>query len=285
MMGNLSTTTIPSFFYPLFLNNLLSIYWLILIAICISIYFFPFLAAISHYGKNRPQQHQPQHGASLNTIQSLLTWTVPKSYFLHFYITATLFAILMLSCISQAFILIIFFCHSLRRLYESLYISVFSKTARMHITGYLLGISFYPLAILTLYTAHVSSLNEDDEEDDLFYNFIFLLSGLIFLLGSYQQHQAHQILANLRRIPNLKKSSGNAHQVSTQYSIPYGGWFQYVSCPHFFAEILIYTSFLIKFPSERNLQLMWIFVCLNLALTAKTTHQWCVQYIYLYLSI
>ena len=44
----------------------------------------------------------------------------------------------------------------------------------------------------------------------------------------FLQFRAHKIFAN------LKKSNGGGH------SIPRGDWFEYVSCPHYLAEIIIY---------------------------------------------
>jgi len=48
----------------------------------------------------------------------------------------------------------------------------------------------------------------------------------------YEQHRHHVILANLRTT-----------KFKTAYSIPIGGWFEYVSCPHYFSEIMIYFMF------------------------------------------
>ena len=41
------------------------------------------------------------------------------------------------------------------------------------------------------------------------------------------------------------------------YSIPSGGWFDLVSCPHYAAEILIYTA-LIVLTGGRNVTLLYV---------------------------
>ena len=44
------------------------------------------------------------------------------------------------------------------------------------------------------------------------------------------------------------------HNINDGYVIPYGRWFQYVSCPHYTAEIIIYLSFaiVIYFIDDNN---------------------------------
>ena len=62
------------------------------------------------------------------------------------------------------------------------------------------------------------------------------LVGLIATIGclyfQYQQHRHHVMLADLR--------SANRR---AEYSIPISGWFEHVSCPHYFSEIMIYFTF------------------------------------------
>jgi len=53
-----------------------------------------------------------------------------------------------------------------------------------------------------------------------------------------------------------------------------GGWFELVSCPHYFAEILIYTGMCIvrKFAVSQMLVLGWVLI--NLIMTGMKTHTW-----------
>ena len=61
--------------------------------------------------------------------------------------------------------------------------------------------------------------------------------------------------------------------------MPTQGWFQYVSCPHYFAELLIYISFMLMAgwsgggPSQGYaVALHWVFA--NQALVAGHSHAW-----------
>ena len=70
---------------------------------------------------------------------------------------------------------------------------------------------------------------------------------------SYMQHSAHKSLAQLRNKKIHSKSTTNKNDNNTrQYFIPMGGWFNYISCPHYFAEIIIYLS-LVIFTSGKNI--------------------------------
>lgn len=72
----------------------------------------------------------------------------------------------------------------------------------------------------------------------------------MFVAGSLLQFHSHWILARLRRqISSQGKKQGD-------YSIPRGGAFELVSCPHYLAEIVIYRGLLFLLGSH-NL-LVWI---------------------------
>lgn len=75
------------------------------------------------------------------------------------------------------------------------------------------------------------------------------------LLFSYHQYRCHKILADLR------PSTAAAATVTSQprrYSLPQGDWFELVSCPHYFAEILIYSSLLLVLT---NVSMWYARVC------------------------
>lgn len=62
--------------------------------------------------------------------------------------------------------------------------------------------------------------------------------------------------------------------------MPTEGWFKYVSCPHYFAEILIYCSYVLLMGTHRGggfgqgyvLVALWVFS--NQACVAGSMHQW-----------
>ena len=55
---------------------------------------------------------------------------------------------------------------------------------------------------------------------------------LVFVIGNVIQFDSHRILSLLASKTRTK----------ARYRIPRGGLFEYVSCPHYFAEIVIYTG-------------------------------------------
>ncbi|RWS02523.1 polyprenol reductase-like protein, partial [Dinothrombium tinctorium] len=65
-------------------------------------------------------------------------------------------------------------------------------------------------------------------------------------------------------------------QVTTyRHSIPKGGWFEFVSCPHYFAEILIYFSFCFIFAGRHiTWWIIFSFVLINQVVSAIYNHQW-----------
>jgi len=88
---------------------------------------------------------------------------------------------------------------------------------------------------------------------------VFFFFGL---WAQYQQYRHHLILANLRRRQHETSLScggdgGRSSSTTTKaapcddYRIPHGGWFMFVSCPHYFAEILIYLAFALLAELEK----------------------------------
>jgi len=97
------------------------------------------------------------------------------------------------------------------------------------------------------------------------HNIATIVGVLLFFFASYHQANCHKILASLRQ--------GNT---SSSFKIPHSDWFEYVSCPHYFAEILIYLSLLLVLGHFENMS-MWLvvaFVVMNLGNSALDTHRW-----------
>ena len=74
-------------------------------------------------------------------------------------------------------------------------------------------------------------------------------------------------------------SSGSASNKTTtpKYGLPIGDWFCYVSCPHLFAEILIYLSLLtcqVWSEAACNWWLVVAHVTCSLFLSARQMHNW-----------
>lgn len=143
-----------------------------------------------------------------------------------------------------------------------------------------------------------------------------MLGTGLFLWGSLHQWRCHGILARLRH-PALRKapqpeveharaqhrehdrrggSSGDegADTITIRgatYCVPRGDWFELVSCPHFLAEIIIYTGLALvlhggdtysyvhdaAYADTGTGSIMWLVALtafLNLAFTAMQTHHW-----------
>ncbi len=235
-----------------------------------------------------------------NTLQSIsgalacaLEPRIPKSWFTHFYIvgfmvnSGVLLRLFDFGCPpseteiaspAQALSLSLFHFHVSRRLFECLYQTSFSPTSRMNIAHYALGITFYCLAPFTLVTASsrskatcVSSplegLNLLLDCDRATFN-RFLAGTLLLLFGSLHQNASHAILAGLR-------SRLNHGATGSHYFIPRGGFFEFVSCPHYLMEVIIYVGLaLVAGPTDTHILSMVCFVTLNLSFTARETHSW-----------
>ena len=70
--------------------------------------------------------------------------------------------------------------------------------------------------------------------------------------------------------PAQSDSSGQ----QLQLGIPEGDWFQHVSSPHYFAEVIIYCSLLLVEWGSTAMLLPCVFVVCVLTLRARQTHTW-----------
>lgn len=132
-----------------------------------------------------------------------------------------------------------------RRFFECLYISVFSDS-QMHLLHYVVGYFFYTWTGPTI----LSQFATCTQTKQCFFSDSLSLTGgnmdsvvgfqlrwyhlcglLLFGYASYHQYKCHVILANIR--------TGHGSNVP-QYSLPKGDWFDLVTSPHYFAEILLY---------------------------------------------
>ncbi|MFX1438211.1 MAG: DUF1295 domain-containing protein [Promethearchaeota archaeon] len=93
----------------------------------------------------------------------------------------------------------------------------------------------------------------------------FCIAGiLIFLIGFIINLHSDYIIRNLRK------------PEETEYKIPYGGMFKYVSCPSYFGEITEWIGWAIITWSFPGLVFaIWTFA--NLAPRARTNHLWYIK--------
>lgn len=92
------------------------------------------------------------------------------------------------------------------------------------------------------------------------------LAVLVFIWASRHQSTCHKILAQLRQSPTV-----NSHN----YAVPHGDWFDHVTCPHYLAEIIIYSALFFVFGARHVVWLLVVvFVISTLFLSARQTHDW-----------
>uniref|UniRef100_A0A0N4ZIE6 Polyprenal reductase n=1 Tax=Parastrongyloides trichosuri TaxID=131310 RepID=A0A0N4ZIE6_PARTI len=155
-------------------------------------------------------------------------------------------------------VLLCLIIHIGRRLYECLFVSVYSPST-IHVAHFIMGIlhyTFLPLSVLSTLSFEISNtLN--------FSQYLFFIS---FICLNYLQNGVANDFANLRKEKNNKISDFN-HKVCLN------GLHKYICCPHFLYEILIYVT-LYLISDTRNLFYFLMFVITNQMIAAKTNQIW-----------
>ncbi|XP_054163761.1 polyprenol reductase-like [Oppia nitens] len=245
-----------------------------------------------------------RYGKTAETHKSVLQ--VPKRWFQHFYVFASLlYALLFLSllrlyvfqlpvpqllallldtcvgqsrrpvCSAESVVLsMLLMCLQVcRRLYECTRLSVFSQDGKMAAAHYFCGFSFYlGVGLALLADAHGFPGTPDSLPPQLQWTAIFRLNHIIgsvlFLIANLIQFKSHSILANLRK-------DRNGRVVTFQHSIPRGSLFELVSCPHYFAEIVVYFSLAVVLAFQSpNWWLVFAFVTTNQLIVGLFNHYW-----------
>lgn len=234
------------------INQVISINWsyfvffanstLILLAVTsYSLYIFPNLAVLQIYGKGN-ELKDDRNKKSLNIRSSIAivnfvaSLQVPKSWFLHFYIFASILAwIQLVSHRNAAVILLAIQCT--RRLYDQLVAPVTS--AKMNVLHYLIGYIFYVDEIISTTNANVTTNTN-----------VIVLALFIFAIGWILQFRVHMHLFSLKK-----------------YTMPYMAIFSYCACPHYLAESIMYLAILMLDVSNSVAwaSLFWIFIGLGVA--------------------
>uniref|UniRef100_A0A8P4KKR6 Polyprenal reductase n=1 Tax=Dicentrarchus labrax TaxID=13489 RepID=A0A8P4KKR6_DICLA len=166
--------------------------------------------------------------------------------------------------LSTVLVLLLLCVHSLRRLLECLFVSVFSDGA-LHLVQYVFGLGYYITMGLTVLCSDRLGKGTGTLLSQL--DWIHVAGIALFIMASLMQHQSMVLLARLR--------TGKSGTVETlAHRVPMGGWFELVSCPHYFAELLIYVSLSLVFG---GLSLTWwlvvLYVLFNQALAAQLCHE------------
>jgi 3-oxo-5-alpha-steroid 4-dehydrogenase 1 len=112
-------------------------------------------------------------------------------------------------------------------------------------------------------------------------NYLFSLSfawgSIITVLGFTIAFISDQTLLQLRRSSSsctTTNDSTGTKTTTTIYQIPYGGLFQYVSCPHFLGEIVEWIGFCIACHGSLASASFAIWTMANLGPRALAQHEW-----------
>ena len=95
----------------------------------------------------------------------------------------------------------------------------------------------------------------------------FLAGVALFAFGYWINHQSDSILFNLRKPGQRGIPGGDG------YSIPYGGFFRFVSCPNYFGELVEWTGWALCTFSPAGL-VFALASAANLVPRARTHHRW-----------
>ncbi|CAN8077339.1 unnamed protein product [Agarophyton chilense] len=143
-----------------------------------------------------------------------------------------------------------------RRLLECFFVHKFSKTRLLSLSQFVSGTSYYVLSSVTIHL-ECYTMRLLDERIPLPRTILVLVT---FIFGSFAQHFSHRTLAHVT--PRVGK-----------YGLPRGFLFRYVICPHYFAEIVVYLSFVLALQRTGS-AFMLLFVVTNLTDSALRTKQW-----------
>ncbi|XP_036890062.1 polyprenol reductase isoform X2 [Sturnira hondurensis] len=223
---------------------------------------------------------------------------VPKRYFSHFYVISVLWNGFLLWCLMQSLflgvplphwlltllstlgpaqvqggelalspllVLLLLWLHSWRRLFECLFVSVFSSGV-IHVAHYCFALFYYVFLGLTV-LSQVPMDSRNGENLLMQVRWFHIFGVMMFIWSSLHQYKSHVILGNLRK----NKAGVVVHH---NHQIPFGHWFEYVSSPNYLAELMIYVSMAVVF-GFRNLTwwlvLTYVFFCQ--ALSALLSHR------------
>lgn len=96
---------------------------------------------------------------------------------------------------------------------------------------------------------------------DYLYSWQFILGLILFITGTIINRYSDNILKNLR-------APGE-----TDYKIPYGGLYRWVSCPNYLGEMIIWLGWAIMLKSIIGFS-FFLWTIANLAPRAISTHRW-----------
>lgn len=185
-----------------------------------------------------------------------------------------------------------------RRFYETQYVQIFSSKAKINITHYIVGYFHYFGAFLAIISRAPGFVRDTDDLTQIEFETILprnLSMTLVFLGAFYQQCRSNFILVNLRknkkgmsftRVLRHKHKMTNPRclslslvryigaVVTEKHLIPEGSFFQFVSAPHMFFEIVMYTALTGVLYSNLSWWWVYLWVVSNQIENGWLTHKW-----------
>ncbi|KAL2271649.1 hypothetical protein VTJ83DRAFT_1020 [Remersonia thermophila] len=163
---------------------------------------------------------------------------------------------------------VMMFAQAARRIYEQAAVVKPSRTSRMWVVHWLLGLGFYlamSVAIWVDGSAAILDRGRHHAANDYEALLKMVVAGRVFLKAWVGQHQCHKHLAGLKK-----------------YSLPDTGMFRRYICPHYTCECLLYLSMAVATAPpgslcNRTLLCAVVFVAANLGVTASGTRKWYAQ--------
>lgn len=169
-----------------------------------------------------------------------------------------------------ALVLALLTCQAWRRLSECLFVHRFSANTQ-HLLVTVMGSLYYVFAVLTPLVdsgipAGVHGSVIPVLTSPAFYARPHISLGLLlFMVGWHKQSVCHRRLAALR--PKTTKGD-------KVYVVPRGDWFELVSSPHYFAEMVMYLGFFVLRGGRLSQGLVLAWVVSNLGISGTRTHAW-----------
>lgn len=228
---------------------------------------------------------------------------VPKSWFRHFYVIATIYSFAVIYVVSSvyffqssvpevtklfldiagspnrtvtinatpAYIAMLLLCAQIwKRLYETFCISVYSDS-KINVVHYLVGIAHYLGALTAIlmeapvFAAPSFKHRVTFTTEDFHLNLV--IGVVIFAWAWCHQYKSAVILANLR-----KDEKGSI--VNYDHKLPVGGLFDRLSSPHMFCEMLMYLALNIILWGHSTWPYVFLWVFCNQCETALLSHWW-----------
>ncbi|KAA0190146.1 hypothetical protein HAZT_HAZT008792 [Hyalella azteca] len=155
------------------------------------------------------------------------------------------------------------------RFYECYFVSVFSSSAVMNVLQYAVGFLHY-ISAFTLLLSHTPALVSGGST-----SLVYTTEEVAFCIAcSFYFGLAFAVQRDsIARLARLRKEAKLVQGRAGSYVLPVGGAFEYVSCPHMSAEVIMYTAL---FALHRNAAtaIMWLFVFSNQVHVALSNHRW-----------